>query len=60
MSGIHENRSGSFSEKVRVFKRYLVEKPMLFIIVIAFLVIIIWLLAVPDIPGITDRVLWGH
>ena len=55
-SGVHENRSGSFSEKVRVFKRCLVEKPMLFIIVFAFLVIIIWLLAAPDIPGITDRV----
>ena len=55
-SGAHENGSGSFSEKIRLFKRCLVEKPMLFIIVFAFLVIIIWLLAAPDIPGITDRV----
>ena len=55
-SGVHENRSGSFSEKVRVFKRCLVEKPMLFVIAFVFLVIIIWLLTAPDIPGITDRV----
>ena len=55
-SGAHENGSGSFSEKIRVFKRCLVEKPMLFVIAFVFLVIIIWLLAAPDIPGITDRV----
>ena len=55
-SGAHENGGGSFSEKIRVFKRCLVEKPMLFIIAFVFLVITIWLLAAPDIPGITDRV----
>ena len=55
-SGANENGSGLFSEKIRVFKRCLVEKPMLFVIAFVFLVTIIWLLAAPDIPGITDRV----
>lgn len=50
-----KNGSGSFSEKVRIFKKCLVEKPLLFVIGFVFLAIIIWLLAAPEIPGITDR-----
>lgn len=47
--------NGSFRDKVRLLKKCLVEKPMLFVIGFVFLVIIIWLLVAPEIPGITDR-----
>ena len=50
-----ESRNSSFSGKVRLFRKCLVEKPMLFVTAFVFLVVIIWLLAAPDIPGITDR-----
>ena len=58
-SGDHERDNGSFGEKVRLFKKCLIEKPMLFVIGFAFLVIIIWLLVAPEIPGITDQ-RWGQ
>ena len=55
---IPEDHAGgriSFTEKVRLFKKCLVEKPLLFILGFTFLVIIIWLMIAPEIPGITDR-----
>ena len=51
----HADGRISFTEKIRLFKKCLVEKPLLFILGFVFLVIIIWLLTAPEIPGITDR-----
>lgn len=51
----HADGRISFTEKIRLFKKCLVGKPLLFILDFVFLVIIIWLLTAPEIPGITDR-----
>ena len=54
----HAGGSIPFTEKIRLFKKCLVEKPLLFVLGFVFLVIIVWLLTAPEIPGITDRA--GH